>query len=138
MNEQNNQFPAQTKDALEKCLSQSRLVRATELAQSDRFIEAVAVLMPNAENPDNPRELDLLARIAARQGSFGNARRLWNKALQYEPDNENYKHCLACLTPARRIPRLIERSLDTLLPILVWGTLALSIGAIVYCFWPRK
>jgi tetratricopeptide (TPR) repeat protein len=138
VDEQNNQFPAQTRDALEKCLAQIRLVRATELAQSERFIEAQAVLMPNAEYPDNPRELDLLARIAARQGSFEDARRLWNKALYYEPENENYKQCLACLTPARRIPRLIERSLDTLLPILVWGTVGLSIGAIVYCFWPRK
>ena len=138
MNEQEQQLPTQARTALEKCFAQIRLARATELAQSERFFEAAAVLMPNAEYPDNPRELDLLARIAARQGSFEDARRLWNKALQYEPDNENYKHCLACLTPARRIPRLIERSLDTLLPILVWGTVALSIGAIVYCFWPRK
>ena len=100
---------------MKNVFAQIRLARATELAQSERFLEAEAVLMPNGELPDNPRELDLLARIAARQGSFENARRLWNKALQYEPDNENYKHCLACLTPARRIPRLIERSLDTML-----------------------
>jgi tetratricopeptide (TPR) repeat protein len=131
-------FPQQARDAIEKCFAQIRLAHATELAQSERFLEAETALMPNGELPNNPRELDLLARIAARQGSFEDARRLWNKALRYEPDNEIYKQCIACLTPARRIPRLIERSLNTLLPILVWGTVALSIGVILYCFWPRK
>lgn len=127
-------FPQQAHDAIEKCFAQIRLARATELAQSKRFLEAEVVLMPNGELPNNPRELDLLARIAARQGSFADARRLWNRALQSEPENEIYKQCLACLTPARRIPRLIERSLDTLLPILVWGMVALSIGALVFFF----
>jgi tetratricopeptide (TPR) repeat protein len=131
-------FPQQARDAIEKCFAQIRLAHATELAQSERFLEAEAVLMPNGEHPDLPRELDLLARIAARQGKFDVARRLWTRALQNEPENEIYKQCLSCLTPARRIPRLIERLLDALLPVLVWGMVALSIGALVFVFFFMK
>lgn len=134
MNEQYQQLPTEVRSALEKCLAQIRLARATELAQSERFLEAEAVLMPNGVLSDNPRELDLLARIAARQGNFDDARRLWNRALENEPGNEIYQQCLACLTPARRIYRSIAGSLDALLPVLVWGTIALSIGALVFVF----
>ena len=134
MNEQEQQLPTQAQAALEECFAQIRLARATELAQSKRFLEAEAVLMPNGELPKSPHELDLLARIAAQQGRFDEARRLWNTALQKEPENEIYKQCLARLTPARRISRLIARSLDRLLPVLVWATIALSIGALVFVF----
>jgi hypothetical protein len=138
VNETPQQLPNETQTALQNCFAQIRLARATELAQSERFFEAEAVLMPDGEHPDRPRELDLLARIATRQGNFDVARRLWTRALQNEPENEIYKQCLSCLTPARRIPRLIERSLDALLPVLVWGMVALSIGVLVFVFFFMK
>ena len=127
-------LPTETQTALQNCFAQIRLARATELAQSGRLLEAEAVLVQNGELPDNPRELDLLARIAARQGHFDEARRRWNAAIRIEPGNEIYHQCLEDLTPARRIVRLIVNSQYTLLNVLVWTTIAFGIGALVFTF----
>lgn len=120
--------------ALQDCFAKIRLARATELAQSGRLLEAEAALALNGELPQSAGELDLLARIAARQGRFEDARRFWNKALQEQPTNEIFKQCLERLTPARRIARLIAARQDALLNILVWGTIAFGIWALVYAF----
>jgi tetratricopeptide (TPR) repeat protein len=138
VNEYEQQLPTEVRSALLNCFGQIRLARATELAQSGRLLEAEAVLAQNGELPYNARELDLLARIAARQGRFDEAQQRWNAAILIEPGNEIYRQCIEQLTPARRIVRLLANSQDTLLNVLVWTTVALSIGAIVYCFWPRK
>jgi hypothetical protein len=124
----------ETRTALQNCFAQIRLARATELAQSGRLLEAEAVLAHNGELPHHAGELDLLARIAARQGRFDEARPRWNAAIQIEPGNEIYHHCLENLTPARRIVRLIVNSQDTLLIILVWMTIAFGIAALFYAF----
>jgi hypothetical protein len=76
VNEQEHQLPPQARAALDDYFFKIRLARATELAQSKRFIEAEAVLSPKGELTDNPCELDLLARIAAQQEQFAKARRL--------------------------------------------------------------
>ena len=134
MNEQEQQLPIEARTALEKCFAQIRLARATELAQSGRLLEAEAVLAQNGELPHNAGELDLLARIAARQGRFDAARRRWTAAIQIEPGNEIYRQCLEHLTPARRIGRLIANSQEMLLNILVWATIAFGIGVLVFTF----
>ena len=118
--------------ALQICFAQIRLARATELAQSGRLLEAEAVLAQNGELPRNASELDLLARIAARQGRFDEARRRWNAAIQIEPGNEIYRQCVEHLTPAKRIARLIANSQDTLLNLLVWTTIAFAVAVLVY------
>jgi cytochrome c-type biogenesis protein CcmH/NrfG len=68
--------------------------------QAKRFPEAEAALMPNGELPDNPRELDLLARIAAQRDRLSDARRLWETALQKDPRNPEYEGCLQRLAQA--------------------------------------
>jgi tetratricopeptide (TPR) repeat protein len=134
VNENPQLFPTGTRDALQNCFAQIRLARAAELAQSGRLLEAEAVLAKNGELPHNASELDLLARIAARQGRFDEARRRWNAAIQIEPGNEIFRQCLEHLTPARRIIRLVAHHQDTLLNVLVWTTIAFAVTALVYTF----
>jgi len=134
VNENPQLSPTETRTALQNCFAQIRLARATELAQSGRLLEAEAVLAQNGELPRSARELDLLARIAARQGRFDEARRRWNAAIQTEPGNEIYRQCLEHLTPRRRIARLIVNSQGTLLNLLVWATIAFAVAVLVYTF----
>jgi tetratricopeptide (TPR) repeat protein len=134
MTTEEENYPQQTRAALEKCFAQIRLARATELAQSGRLLEAEAILTDNGKLPDNAGELDLLARIAARQGRFDEARRCWNAAIQLAPENEIYARCIEHLTPARRIVRLIANSQETLLNVLMWATIAFSVGVLIFTF----
>ncbi len=127
-------LPPETQSALQDCFARIRLARATELAQSGRLLEAEAVLAQNGELPRNASELDLLARIAARQRRFDKARRRWNAAIQIAPGNEIYRQCLESLTPAKRIVRLIAHHQDTLLYLLVWTTIAFAFAVVVYTF----
>ena len=138
MNDYAQHLPTEARSALQICFAQIRLGRATELAQSGRFLEAEAVLMPSGELPDEPRELDLLARIAARQGRFNDARRRWNIAIEKQPDNPIYRQCVEGLTLARRIGRLVANSQYKLLSVLALATVAFGIGALIYVFIPAK
>ena len=134
MNEYEQQLPGEARTGLQNCFAQIRLARATELAQSGRLLEAEAVLAQNGELPRDASELDLLARIAARQGRFVEARRRWKVAIQIEPGNELYRRCLEHLTPARRIVCLIVNSQDSLLNFLVWTTVALAVAVLICVF----
>jgi flagellar motor protein MotB len=53
-------------------------------------------LAPRGELPENPDELDLLARMAVQQCRFAEAKRLWgevlNKAPDHEPAREGLRH----------------------------------------------
>jgi hypothetical protein len=119
---------------LETCFAKIRLARATELAQSKRFLEAEAILSPNGILSDDPRELDLLARIAAKQEQFGKARQLWEAVLRKSPANEEYSRCLEM---ARKWERL-SNVLDKVVNYGVWLVVALSIVVMVYVFKPLK
>ena len=134
MNEQEQQLPTQARTALEKCFAQIRLARATELAQSKRFLEAEAVLVCNGELPNNPRELDLLARMAAQQEQFSKAWRLWEAALQKSPADEEYAQCLERVRKKERTSELTGRVLN----YVVWVVVLFSIAAIVYVFMPLR
>src|SRR5262245_56514355 len=127
MSEHPHHLPAETQSAIANCFAQIRLARATELAQSGRLLEAQAVLAGNGTLPQTLAELDLLARIAALQGRFGEARRRWNAAMQMDPANEIYRRCLAQLTPTAQIVRIFATHQDTLLNLLVWITVAFAI-----------
>src|SRR3954469_25018456 len=107
------------RDGLGNCFVEIRLARATELAQSERFADAAAVLMESGALPDSARELDLLARIAARQAHFQEARQLWTKASQLDPQNQTYTQCLKSLTPARQMARMIAKHESKLWNLLV-------------------
>ena len=119
---------------LETCFAKIRLARATELAQSRRFFEAEAILSPNGVFTDDPRELDLLARIAAKQEQFCKARQLWEAALQKAPANEEYSHCLEHARKWERLSNLFDKVLN----YGVWVVVGLSIAVLVYVFKPLK
>lgn len=96
-----------TRNALQQVFGEIRLARATELAHSERFVEAEAVLREGGYEPETAGEFDLMARMAAQQGNFDKARRFWNRALQLEPQNAKFQLCLRSLTPGRQAGRMI-------------------------------
>jgi len=133
VNEQEQQLPTQARAALEDCFARIRLARATELAQSKRFLEAEAVLIQNGELPPKPRELDLLARIAVHKGQFAQARRLWQAVLEKEPTDEPAKTALAKLNSPWIALWFIRRfallaGIAALLSLSAVGLLALFYG----------
>lgn len=90
--------------------------------------------MPSGQLPDNPRDLDLLARIAAQQDRLSDARRLWETALQKDPHNPEYEDCLQRLTQFQHAASLF----DTLLTWLAYATIIFGIGTLIYAFFPHK
>lgn len=94
MNNPAPQLPVAARAALAECFAHIRIVRATDMAQSKRFLEAEALLSPNGELPESPSELDLLARIAAQHRQFARARQLWQIVLKKDPENEAAKEAL--------------------------------------------
>lgn len=133
MNDQEQTLRAQARTVIERFFDDIRLARATELAQLDKFAEAEAVLMNNGALPENAHELDLLARIAARQARFEQARRLWTKALQLEP-NPLYQQSIASLTPARRLGRIIALHEGKLLNVLVFTIAVFAVAVLFFVF----
>ncbi|HOC54201.1 MAG TPA: tetratricopeptide repeat protein [Verrucomicrobiota bacterium] len=123
-----------TRATIDEYVDQVRFARAAQLAQSDRYLEAEGILCSNGHLPENPHELDLLARIAVHQGRNSQARRLWEAALSRDPKNETYQECLTRLGD---LPRF-RISFDTVLSCIVWITIALSIATLLYVFLPRK
>ena len=83
--------------AIEQCLAEVRFARAAELGRTGQYADAEALLSKDGLPPEAPRELALLARIAAQQGHLERARRLWEAALQSDPRNDMYRGCLECL-----------------------------------------
>jgi hypothetical protein len=123
-----------TRATLAEYVDQVRFARAVQLAHSDRYLEAEGVLCPNGHLPEAPRELDLLARIAVRQGRNSQARRLWEAALARDPQNPAYQECIDRLG---ELPRF-RISFDTALACVVWITSILGIATLLYVFLLRK
>ncbi len=121
---------------LDQCLDHIRFARAAELARSGRYVAAEALLSLNGRSREAPRELDLLARIEAQQRHLSAARRLWEKALQFDPKNADYKECLVRLTRLE----LVEPPAQIAPSVIIWaavvGALALT-GLIWLKFSPR-
>jgi hypothetical protein len=126
-----DQLPEPAQEAIERCLRQLRLARATELAQSCRFAEAEAALLPNGSLPGGAVELDLLARIKFHDGKPRDARRLWELALQKDPNNPAYQECLDSLP-------LIRIRFDTVLAYLIWTANIGGIVTLLYVLLSRK
>jgi hypothetical protein len=93
-------------------------MRAAELAQSRRFVEAEELLSPDGKLPNSPRDLDLLARIAVHNRRFSQARSLWEQILKSDPTNEAARGALARLD-------------SSWIAISLMKPIALVIGAIV-------
>src|SRR5687767_11144522 len=94
-------WAAQIRSTLTEYFDQIRVARASELARSGRYLEAEALLCPKGELPPNPKEIDLLARIAALQRDYDRAEELWKKALAMSPSPESFPEALAALERVR-------------------------------------
>jgi tetratricopeptide (TPR) repeat protein len=125
MPEQEN-WAIQTRSIIKECFGQIRFARAAELARSRQYLEATMVLSPNGRLPIEPRELDLLARIAAQQKQFDQAARLWEVALQRSPDNETYKRAIQRAVAAKREGRLRQMIVLNLISAVLEAALVLA------------
>ena len=106
-----------------------RLARATELATSNRLLEAEALLCPRGGADVSVAELDLLARIHVRQGRFDAAKRRWKQAVVRAVDSRvKFEECLRVLEEYR-IRRMRRRKMEW------WITLTLLISSLAISIW---
>ena len=87
---------SQLHQTLENHFKELRFARAAELARSGRFLEAEGLLSLGGQESSDPKELDLLARMAALQHQYDRARHLWGRALQKSSDPAPYKRSIEC------------------------------------------
>ena len=134
MNEHEQKLPEGARVGLKKLFAEIRFARATELAQSGRFLEAEGLLNQNGELPDNPDELDLLARIAGQRGQFDKARRYWTIAQQRGLNNPTYESGIRGIQQVQ--DAAANRKKVTTISL---ATAAVFAGiAIIVLFWPSK
>lgn len=111
---------------LNECFDQIRFARAAELARSRRYLEAEGLLTPNGHASSNPKELDLLARIAAQQGRFDQARRLWEAAFRLSPNNSDYERAIQRAEAAERSQQKRRKVVMIVLAALTVASLVLA------------
>jgi Tetratricopeptide repeat len=128
------QWKREARAALDEHFTQVRFLRATDLARSGRYLEAESLLTRNGQPCQTPRELDLLARVAAHQGRFEDARRLWQTALQREPQSVTYSDCLARVAEFQHPTALLDKTLT----LLLWAAIAFGVAALLFAFLPAK
>ena len=134
MNEHEQKLPEGARVGLKKLFAEIRFARATELAQSGRFLEAEGLLNPNGELPDNPAELDLLARIAGQRGQFDKARRYWTVARQRGLNNASYESGIGGIQQVQDAASNRRK-----ISAISLATAAVVTGvAIAVIFWPSK
>ena len=114
------------KDILSGCFQEMRFARATELARTRQYLEATALLMPNGRQPSHPKELDLLARIAAQQRRFSDAEKLWNDASKLAPENNAYRNAARQAAKARQTWMQIKQTAFAVIAALVLSGLILA------------
>ena len=122
----------QLHDALKECFEQIRFARAAELARSGCYLQAEGLLSPNGRESSDPKELDLLARIAAQQRQYGLARRRWETALQQSPDNAAYKRAIECAKEAEHFQTMLRKG--AIVALMAFSVAVLTIS--VWNFFP--
>lgn len=92
-------------EVLPSLLRQLSLSQATRLARAGHLETAAAILTEEpSEVSSDPDWLSLLARIRAQQGAWLDAERLWQRALQQNPNHVGSQDALARLRSTRRLP----------------------------------
>lgn len=112
---------------LKECFQRIHFARAVELARSRRYLEAEGLLAPNGRAPTDPKELDLLARIAAQQRRFDQARRLWDTALRLSPNNSDYKRAIQRAEAEEHAQKIWRRSAIIALTTVTAAALTLAV-----------
>ncbi len=113
----------QVNEALKEFFDQVRFSRAVELAHSRRYLEAEGLLSPNGRESSEPKELDLLARIAAQQKQYARARRLWESALKQSPENADYQRAIQRTREAEQFQAKLRK-----VAMIVVATLAVIVS----------
>jgi hypothetical protein len=110
MESQGHEASSVTPEVLSRFLEQLLLARATELARSGRLLEAEA-LLTSGRGPQSPKEMDLLARIAAQGHRYEQAKRLWTAARAGDPENQEYPRGMGALAEERKKQERIQKAL---------------------------
>jgi type VI secretion system protein ImpK len=134
MEPEQEQMRQETQAALDECFDQIRFARATELARAGKYPEAESLLSPPGQPAQVPRDLDLLARMAAQQGRYADARRFWEAALKIEPENNAYALCLEHLDQAKQG----AKSGDPLPNFLIVAAIVFGLAVLIYAFFFLK
>jgi len=91
----------------------TRLGQATELSRAGRYGDAELIVRAIPDWEATAPALDLMARIAAQQGSLDHAIRYWESAIKLEPSNRGYQHGLAyALKRQKPVPASVR--------VLIW------------------
>lgn len=109
-----------------------RLSRASDLAFSNRLLEAEALLCPGGSGKASAAELDMLARISVKKSHFSEARKRWEQAIaKGEGRHEEFAQCLKVLDTYSRqwLKRQVVGWWVTLAVLTVW--LVISIYLLV-------
>lgn len=125
--EEQQKWAVEMRGTLKECFQQIRFARAVELARSRRYLEAEGLLAPNGRVPSDPKELDLLARIAAQQRRFDQARRLWDAALRLSPNNSDYQRAIQRAEAAEHAQQIWRKSAVIALAVVTAVALVLAV-----------
>jgi hypothetical protein len=104
--------------AIDRFDRQIRLARASELALSDRLLEAETLLVSEERFPNTWEELDLLARIRVREGKLADAVKLWARAACLQTHSSHAHACMTSLQEYAAAQFRRERQM-----FIVWWTL---------------
>ena len=76
---------------VERLIELAVIMSAASLARRGEYEHAESMLLPLIEGPEHNRlALDLLAKISAQQGRYGEAVTFWKRALAGDPLNKKY------------------------------------------------
>ncbi|MET0237985.1 MAG: tetratricopeptide repeat protein [Kibdelosporangium sp.] len=99
------------------------LTRAVDSARLGRYEDAVASLDElGGRESDDPRVLDLLARMHAQRGEFADADSCWARALQLDPDQRS-----AVEGRRRIVAQQAKRFRPRVLPVAVTAVAAVAV-----------
>ena len=120
-------------EAIDRFDRKIRLARASELALSDRLLEAEALLTSEERFPVTWDELDLLARIRVREGKFADALKLWNRGASMPTRSSGAHACIASLQnyAAAKFKR------DRRMFIVLWALWSCAVVGVVVIFLVR-
>ena len=84
---------------------------AARLARSGHYDGALALLAALESHRVTPQALDLMARVRAQQGRWGDAEHAWNRAVGLSPDNQELRSALEWVRRAQasKVSRALSR-----------------------------
>ena len=82
--------------------------QAATIAKKGNLRKAEALLLPfMSKNSVSANTIDLLAKVCVQQDKFKEAKNLWMRALQLDPDNHDYKKAISYCNAFIRVVSLV-------------------------------